>query len=455
MAVMALAVTSSVSGSTPASPSVLPFSVRTVTPANNASIAGSVRWQVKVSGGRAHQVRFYIDGALRSVDDKSPFSVGKGGVLNTATLNGGPHELTVVAVQAGRLAGVSATASSTTTVVVKRATKTGAPLNISLPVVSGDTNVRAALTASSGNWQGSPRAYAYRWLRCDRDGVNCRRIGGAAAATYRLLTADAAHTLRSKVTASNAAGGTVATSSATPLIALSYSIRGMIDRDYSPTGFDQIARLGFNWIDSGPAQTMSLTGNLKAPVWLGGYNNATCTFYEPDTWVRQKVTMLLGNRHVGAYWVDDEPDAALCPSAPAQMKARSDLIHSLNPTAKTFIVIYKNEQFPLWKGTVDFFGIDKYPCNVKLNGCDYSGIDQATALADSLEMPYIGVIQAFGDDYYKMPTPAEIHTEFVHWRATKMIGYLVYAWHWPKNNSALWLANHREVQQQLAIENSR
>src|ERR1700694_5899171 len=220
MAVMALAVTSSVSGSAPASPSVLPFSVRTVTPANNASIAGRVRWQVKVSGARARQVRFYIDGVLRSVDDKEPFSFGKGGLLNASTLSGGPHELTVVAVRAGRPAGVSARASSTITVVVKRATKTGAPLNTSLPVVSGDSNVRAALTASSGNWQGSPRAYAYRWLRCDRDGVNCRQIDGAAAATYRLVTTDAAHTLRSEVTASNAAGGTGARRSATPPIAL-------------------------------------------------------------------------------------------------------------------------------------------------------------------------------------------------------------------------------------------
>jgi len=63
--------------------------------------------------------------------------------------------------------------------------------------------------------------------------------------------------------------------------------------------------------------------------------------------------------------------------------------------------------------------------------------------------------KAFGDDYYKMPTPAEIHTEFAHWRATKMMGYLIYAWHWPRNNPALWLANAPEVQQQLAIENSR
>jgi hypothetical protein len=452
---MALAVPSTVFGCAPASEASLPFGVRTVTPQNNASIAGRVRWQAKVSGGRARQVRFYVDGSLMSVDRKNPFGVGKGGVLNASTLSRGPHELTVVAVQAGRAAGVSATAASTISVVVRGATKTGRPSNASLPVVSGDPNVRATLTASSGNWEGSPRAYGYRWLRCDRDGVACRAIDGADGSTYRLVTADAAHTLRARVTATNGARGTVATSSATPLIALSYAIRGMIDRDSSPSGYDQIARLGFNWIDSGPAQAMELTGNLKAPVWLGGYSNATCTFYEPDSWVREKVKTLLGSRHVGAYWVDDEPDAALCPSAPAQMKARTDLIHSLDPAGKTFIVIYKNEQFPLWKGTVDFIGIDKYPCNVKLNGCDYSGIDEAAALADSLGMPYIGVIQAFGDDYYKMPTPAEIHTEFAHWRATKMMGYLIYAWHWPRNNPALWLANAPEVQQQLAIENSR
>jgi hypothetical protein len=73
------------------------------------------------------------------------------------------------------------------------------------------------------------------------------------------------------------------------------------------------------------------------------------------------------------------------------------------------------------------------------------------------------VIQAYGDGasalcgsspWYRLPTPGELHQEFVHWSATKMEGYLVFAWHWPDCDSSVWLANHPELQAQLALENA-
>ena len=63
------------------------------------------------------------------------------------------------------------------------------------------------------------------------------------------------------------------------------------------------------------------------------------------------------------------------------------------------------------------------------------------------------VIQAFANDYYKLPTPEELHQLFEHWRATRMEGYLVFAWRYPDDRPESWLANHPELQAQLAIEN--
>jgi hypothetical protein len=234
-----------------------------------------------------------------------------------------------------------------------------------------------------------------------------------------------------------------------------YAVRGVIDRDFSATGFNDEAAVGFNFIDTSPyAEELDplAARGLKGFVWLGGYSNDTCAFKKNDDWIRSHVGAIAENPAVGAYLLDDEPDAAVCPGAPAQMKARSDLVKSLDPGPTTFVIVYKNEQFALFAGTVDVLALDKYPCSLK-NGCDYSKIDDAVAEADRLGVRYWAVIQAHGDDWYKVPSPDELHQQFLHWRASRMEGYIVFAWHWPDNDSSLWLANHPELQAQLDVEN--
>lgn len=98
-------------------------------------------------------------------------------------------------------------------------------------------------------------------------------------------------------------------------------------------------------------------------------------------------------------------------------------------------------------------------------------IDRLAAEADRAGMRYWAMIQAFGDPRHRLrmeyvdasgtshtgrarlPTPAELHEEFRHWRATRMEGYVVFAWHWPSGSPSMWLANHLELEDQLAIEN--
>jgi hypothetical protein len=53
-----------------------------------------------------------------------------------------------------------------------------------------------------------------------------------------------------------------------------------------------------------------------------------------------------------------------------------------------------------------------------------------------------------------VPTPEELHQQFVHWRATNMEGYLVFAWRYPDDDPSLWLANNPALLAQLALENA-
>jgi large repetitive protein len=104
----------------------------------------------------------------------------------------------------------TATAESTQTATVTGAT---APQNTAQPQITGTATVGSTLTATNGTWSGStPITYTYAWERCATNGASCAAIGGATSQTYVAASADAAHTLRVVVTATNAAGSAQATS---------------------------------------------------------------------------------------------------------------------------------------------------------------------------------------------------------------------------------------------------
>jgi hypothetical protein len=258
------------------------------------------------------------------------------------------------------------------------------------------------------------------------------------------------------------AGDSIATSASGASKGKRYPVRGIYDRDIG-----RQAALRFNFIDTGPGrdQVRAIAARgLRPFVWLGGYSGGRCEFNETDDWIRSHVRAIAGTRRglgprrlrrkpvVGAYFIDDEPDAVECPGAPAQIRARSRLVKSIDPRPPTFIVTNHEEQLKAFADTVDVIGLDHYPCSIR-HGCDYSKIRRQAAAADRLGLRYWGVIQAYGDDWYKVPTPQELHRQFVHWRATNMEGYLVFAWRFPDDQPSQWLANNPALQAQLAIEN--
>lgn len=72
---------------------------------------------------------------------------------------------------------------------------------------------------STGTWNGTPTiTYAYQWYRCAIGGASCAPISGATTASYLLTLADAEHTVKVLVTATNTAGTGTAWSNLSPTI---------------------------------------------------------------------------------------------------------------------------------------------------------------------------------------------------------------------------------------------
>jgi RHS repeat-associated protein len=109
----------------------------------------------------------------------------------------------------GRLLSVSRPAAST-------ALGSGStPSNTAAPAISGSASVGSTLTASTGTWSNGALAYDYQWENCNTSGLECKAIYGGVNPTYTVLPSNASHKIVVQVTAINAAGIGVASSSAT------------------------------------------------------------------------------------------------------------------------------------------------------------------------------------------------------------------------------------------------
>ncbi len=94
------------------------LSITTQSPANGATVSGTVGWQVKVTGTTPSRVDFAVDGSVKSSDSSSPYTYG----LDTKSLSNGSHTLTATAYSHRNKLG-----STSVTVMVENSTPAPAP----------------------------------------------------------------------------------------------------------------------------------------------------------------------------------------------------------------------------------------------------------------------------------------------------------------------------------------
>jgi hypothetical protein len=99
--------------------------------------------------------------------------------------------------------------------VLAGAASAAAPANTTPPSISGTPTVGQTLTASEGAWTNAPTSFDYQWLRCNGGGNSCVDVANGTQKTYTLVEADAGHTMRVRVTATNADGSSSARSAQT------------------------------------------------------------------------------------------------------------------------------------------------------------------------------------------------------------------------------------------------
>ncbi len=130
--------------------------------------------------------------------------------LDTTAFDDGQHAISVTVEDAG----------GTSTVVFSGSIQThNAPINATIPALSGHASVSGTLVAASGQWDGAPTGFDHRWLRCDADGGACVPVAGATGDTYALTDADAYHRMRVEVTAENGSGAASARSAPSAVVA--------------------------------------------------------------------------------------------------------------------------------------------------------------------------------------------------------------------------------------------
>ncbi len=205
---------------------------------------------------------------------------------------------------------------------------------------------------------------------------------------------------------------------------------------YTSTDFAAMHAAGFNAATDGGVQNngdAEAAAAITGMVWVGAYNNLTCTQTMTDSAISALVQANVNAGHPGLrYEIGDEPTTNGC-SAATTYAHMTQVVHGVDATAKTWVA---DDQFQIgnpvlqgvpMKGSVDILAFDVYPC--QSGPCQYSAIDSAIQQIHAAQVTnWEFIIQDFSSGSWRWPAPAEIQAQFDHWRGQGASGYWVYAW---------------------------
>jgi hypothetical protein len=195
------------------------------------------------------------------------------------------------------------------------------------------------------------------------------------------------------------------------------------------------ASYGWNLADvGGKSEADALPAGMRGLVWVGDYDNSTCSWQVSDASLTTTVQKMVGDPHVFGYFFSDEPYAETCPTAPAQHAARNALIKSIDPGATTVILLNANGSthrsvWPLWSTPTDadYIAFDPYPCLQGL-ACDWSLVTKSIQAADAAGFRYWIAVQSFADFEYRFPTADELQTLLGLATQSHAQGLMTFAW---------------------------
>src|SRR5436190_3592374 len=99
------------------------------------------------------------------------------------------------------------------------------------------------------------------------------------------------------------------------------------------------AAAGWNLLDvSSKDEADALPAGTRGLMWLGDYDNTTCDWERSDGELGRLLAGTAGDQRIYGFLFSDEADPFACPNAPAQHRARAELVRRLSGGKLTVIV---------------------------------------------------------------------------------------------------------------------